>query len=749
MDIQIDNGKIFAPLKDKWLVLTPEETVRQKYICKLVDHYGFDLKQMDQEVQVNNSQRGQGRAQADIVIWKSENDKLKSISPIIVVECKAEHITIIDDDYFQGYNYAAWAGADFFITFNLKETKVFKVVTGKMPKQLDEIIDIPHAKDINNEKKINDLLSQTKAFTRDEFSKLLFKCHNIIRNNDKLSPEAAFDEISKILFIKIRYERDNTTGQLFSADEFKRGKEHDAKYRAKSDLPFYQKLFEKTKTEFKDDDLFDENETIRIRENSFEAIVKELERYNLSTTSDDVKGIAFEKFLGRTFRGELGQFFTPRTIVDFMVDVLDPKEGEVICDPCCGSGGFLIRAFEYVRSQIEYAIHQEKDKIKEEYYDEDYENLPEKEKEEIDAKVNDLFNKLNTELDIDNEKSRLRALSFDCIYGTDANPRMSRTAKMNMIMHGDGHGGVHHNDGLLNINGIFENRFDIILTNPPFGARVEKSLKITEADRYTDKEKIQKYRKKYGEAYTKALKQVNDNVDKSLLSLYKTGRMSKLTEVLFIERCLNLLKPGGRMGIVLPEGVLNTTNLQKVRDFVESKAKIILIASIPQDVFVASGATVKPSIMFFKKFTEEEREEWIRISKESKKIVEDDFKDKVDPIEEELSKRGKEASSKEKKRELRRELKDLKQQIKTEIRARIKREFDYEIPIAEVEKAGISTTGAKIENELEPLAKEFKDYRKSHKLWENKFKEVTYQITEDGEIPRIALTGEPEIYYSV
>jgi len=84
-------------------------------------------------------------------------------------------------------------------------------------------------------------------------------------------------------------------------------------------------LFEKTKEDFAKDHLFDENETIKIRENSFEQIVKELQVYNLSTTSDDVKGIAFEQFLGRTFRGELGQFFTPRTIVDFMVSVLDPQ----------------------------------------------------------------------------------------------------------------------------------------------------------------------------------------------------------------------------------------------------------------------------------------------------------------------------------------------------------------------------------------------------------------------------------------
>ena len=114
--------------------------------------------------------------------------------------------------------------------------------------------------------------------------------------------------------------------------------------------------------------MFEPNEIIRIRENSFEAIVKELEIYNLSTTSDDVKGIAFEQFLGKTFRGELGQFFTPRTVVNFMVDILDPEEGDVICDPCCGSGGFLIKAFEYVRDKIEKEIHEEKEKIKKQYY---------------------------------------------------------------------------------------------------------------------------------------------------------------------------------------------------------------------------------------------------------------------------------------------------------------------------------------------------------------------------------------------
>lgn len=752
MEIKTESNQIYSPIRDKWLVLKPEEEVRQRYVCRLVDSYGYGIKQMGEEVKVTNSQRGQGAARADIVVWRNEEDKRKGKNALIVVECKAENVTIRQADYFQGYNYAAWAGAKFFVTTNLKETRIFKVVEDAMPKKLEEIADIPSADMVNDDKKIKAMLLQTKAFTRDEFSRLLFKCHNIIRNNDKLSPEAAFDEISKILFIKIRYERTNSGTQIFSKEEFlKQKKMYDA-VKSKESPDYYQFLFNKTKEDFAKDHLFDENETIKIRENSFEQIVKELQVYNLSTTSDDVKGIAFEQFLGRTFRGELGQFFTPRTIVDFMVSVLDPQEGEYVCDPCCGSGGFLIRAFEYVREHIENEVEVRKEDVKKSLFTDDYSKLPKKEQEKIDQKVIDAFSKMNYELDINNPMGRLRSLSFDCIYGTDANLRMARTAKMNMIMHGDGHGGVHHHDGLLNVNGIWEGRFDVILTNPPFGARIDKELKITETDRFTDIEKIKAYEKRYGkENYDNALKQVNDHIDQPILDLFQIGKFSGLTEVLFIERCLNLLKPGGRMGIVLPEGVLNNTNLQKVRDFVESKAKILLIVSIPQDVFMAAGATVKPSLLFFKKFTEDEAEEYNRIYIQVSHEVEAKYDEEMTDIDVKLAKRGKEALTKDEKKSLRSRKKELTVLIENEIKALVKERFDYVIPIAEVQKAGISTTGAKIENELEPLEKEFTEYRKENKLWEKHVKTTKYNVSDDGTMLRTrfidGVACEPEPFY--
>ena len=503
LEVQEKDGKIYCPLKKAWHVSTPEERVRQYYIAILANKYGYSLEQMDQELKVNNSKRGQGKARADIVIWKSEQDKKDKKAAFIVVECKAENVKVRVEDYYQGFNYASWAHAEFFVTTNEKETKYFNVDPAYLPQKLDEVVAIPTAKDVDDAARIEQIKNQTKLFTRDEFTKTLRACHNIIRNNDKLSPEAAFDEISKLLFMKIRFERDNKGMKVFTKQEYlDAAQNHEKNVRPGLKgtdlyaLSYMQFLFRTTKEFFKDDRLFDDKDEINIRENSFIQILEKLETFNLSDTQDDVKGIAFEEFLGTTFRGELGQFFTPRTIVDFMTEILDPQEGEVICDPTCGSGGFLIKAFEYVREKIEADIRSKKDSLRLSIEGNDYDALPEDKQVKISHSIDKMQAALNTELDTGIEGSRMYQLSRNCIYGTDANPRMARTSKMNMIMHGDGHGGVHHHDGLLNVNGIFEERFDVILTNPPFGQNVDRCQLISEADKFTDEEMKKKYKKK-------------------------------------------------------------------------------------------------------------------------------------------------------------------------------------------------------------------------------------------------------------
>ncbi len=737
IELQIKGNKIYSPVLEKMLPLSPEEEIRQEFICNLINNHGYNLVQIGQEIESTNTNK-----YIDILIYRSKSDKEKKINPsiIIVIECKSDYISIDTESFKEGYNFAASNSAKIFIATNKKETKVYHI-EDTIYSKLKELKGFPNADVISDDKKLSNFLESYQIYSRDDFSKLLFKCHNIIRNNDKLSPESAFDEISKVLFMKIRFERDNRKERLIFSEANLKEKGETFK-QINPNRPLFQILFDQTKDYFKGESLFEINEELKIRETSFFQIVKELEQYNLSDISDDIKGIAFEQFLGRTFRGELGQFFTPRTIVDFMTEILDPQEGELICDPCCGSGGFLIKAFEYIRSNIEKEVHKEKKKLK---------------KKLSGIKLVEYFKKLDSEFDLKNQEGRLHHLSHKCIYGTDANPRMARTAKMNMIMHGDGHGGVHHNDGFLNVNGVFDGRFDVILTNPPFGARVDKSVRVT-LDDIPSNESIKEWKRKYGKDYEEKIinklkswaeqdNGKNKPKGKPITDLFSTGKFSTLTEVLFIERCLNLLRPGGRMGIVLPEGVLNNTNLQKIRDFVESKAKIILITSIPQDVFIASGATVKPSLLFFKKFTEDETKQWENIINKAESDINDRYADQVGPLNSKLALRGKEAPSAAERKELRKQLKDLQEKIETEIKSQVKKEFDYQIPIAEVEKAGISTTGAEIDNELVPLCQEFTEYRKKNNLWENKFDEIGYEVMEDGKMFRIPTVGEPQEIY--
>lgn len=783
LEVQEKDGKIYCPLKKAWHVSTPEERVRQYYIAILANKYGYSLEQMDQELKVNNSKRGQGKARADIVIWKSEQDKKDKKAAFIVVECKAENVKVRVEDYYQGFNYASWAHAEFFVTTNEKETKYFNVDPAYLPQKLDEVVAIPTAKDVDDAARIEQIKNQTKLFTRDEFTKTLRACHNIIRNNDKLSPEAAFDEISKLLFMKIRFERDNKGMKVFTKQEYlDAAQNHEKNVRPGLKgtdlyaLSYMQFLFRTTKEFFKDDRLFDDKDEINIRENSFIQILEKLETFNLSDTQDDVKGIAFEEFLGTTFRGELGQFFTPRTIVDFMTEILDPQEGEVICDPTCGSGGFLIKAFEYVREKIEADIRSKKDSLRLSIEGNDYDALPEDKQVKISHSIDKMQAALNTELDTGIEGSRMYKLSRNCIYGTDANPRMARTSKMNMIMHGDGHGGVHHHDGLLNVNGIFEERFDVILTNPPFGQNVDRGQLISEADKFTDEEMKKKYKKKYGAAYDEALKQVDDHIGESLLSLYDLGNTSTLTEVLFMERCLRLLKKGGRMGMVLPEGVLNNKNLQAVREYFEGKAKIILICSIPQDVFIAAGATVKPSLVFMRRFTNDEESEYANCKSEALAEVTALHQAEIDKLEATIAKadalteslkddlkkaktklkqakkdkknttsveteittiKKEQADNRLNKKTAEKELKELYKQIDEETKPVVKKKFDYDIPIAKIDDAGITTTGAASEgNQLPQLVDEYSAYRIQNNLWPVLNNEIIYAMNTDGKYCR-------------
>jgi type I restriction enzyme M protein len=701
--IQIRGSEIFSPLRQKWLTLTPEEMVRQQFVQVLVAEYGFSPDQMKEEEEVTG--RGAAKARADIIVWRAPQDKAAHNSPLIVVECKADNVAINPAVYAQGENYARLTNAPFFVTHNHRETRYWRVLHDKMPKHVEEIDGIPHAD--ATDKQIKELIERLKVFKEDEFADLLHQCHNVIRNREKRDPVAAFDEIAKILFVKVFVERELKSKRkrqnLFSVAFLEE---------QLGDNPL-EDLFQKTKAHYRNDRIFEADEKLNLKPATGIEIVRLLEKYNLSDTSEDIKGIAFERFLGKTFRGEIGQFFTPRPIVEFMVRMVEPKEGEVICDPASGSGGFLIRFFELVRQQILADADRQYQKYKAQIEADKKLSAAKKA-----AMLRTKFDEIQVTLDHDKEGSRLWTLANRCIYGTDANDRMARTSKMNMIMHGDGHGGVHHHDGFLNVNGIFEGRFDIILTNPPFGANVEPSDKILEEQVALPDEIEREYARVYGAPYRDALARLRAAKDKPIASLFAlpkakgNGPLGKIkTELLFIERCLDLLKPGGRLGIVLPEGVFNNPSLEYVREFCENRAFIRAVVSLPPDTFVSSGAAVKASLLFMQRFTRKEQSDFDSkmavADKESRKKYSPEISKRTQELESAIEKAKADRDTDLRKAlqgELRDYQREMEERIERESRALLKERFPYPIFLYEAEHVGITATGDtdRVPNELVP-----------------------------------------------
>ncbi|MFA5929550.1 MAG: N-6 DNA methylase [Candidatus Micrarchaeia archaeon] len=360
-----------------------------------------------------------------------------------------------------------------------------------------------------------------------EFAAILYKCEDVIRDVDGLTGADAFDEISKLLFAKMYFEKLAIDGESnrFSLSNIKQN--GGAKYVRDYLFPEARK---------NNRDIFIGDEKIALENTSIDKVVELLADYTLVKTDVDVKGRAFEIFLGKTFTGGLGQFFTPRTIVKFAVSFADPEikstlsdkhnEPYMVLDPCCGSGGFLTEVFKTIQEKI---------------------------KHQPDAQRKDLFAKL----------------SHEQIYGVDINERLVRVAKMNMVLHGDGHGGIYKHNGLEDVKEIKKESFDLVITNPPFG---------------------------------------NKDKDKRLLEKFELGKSEdgvllkeQLREILFVERCIELLKKGGELAILLPDGILNNERGGNVRDFIGKETIIKAVVSLPDGSFKSSGANSKTSLLFLKR----------------------------------------------------------------------------------------------------------------------------------------------------
>ena len=505
----------------------PEEQVRARYYVELIERYQYPETRIDLEVSVP---RRTPSDFADIVIF---HDDAKQ-TPYIVVECKKDNISEAEfnqaiEQVFGNCNslsghYAAVIAGNTQRFFDVKGYPSLERIQ-------NVIADIPvgYGRVQEWRYKRGDPDWDLEVVNRDDLIRALEKCHDTLWQGGRLEPTTAFNELSKILFVKIRDEKQ--ARQKGAPYDFQI-KTHE---RPKSVADRIKGLYQEAKAQ--DPQVFTED--IRVDDSRLFSVVNHLQGINLNATELDVKGVAFERFLGSYFKGDMGQYFTPREVVEFMVKMAAPHHEERVLDPACGSGGFLLHAMDYILKQAD------------EFYPED--------PREHYIHWHDFAEKR--------------------LFGIEVNDSIARVAKMNMIIHDDGHSNVIGNDALVNFDVLYNQHrdferetFDLILTNPPFGATVKKE-ELPYLDDYN----------------------------------LGQGKNSQKTEILFLERCFDFLKwETGEMAIILPDGILNNSSLQYVRDYIEQHFQILAIVSLPQTAFSHYGAGVKPSILFLRKFSEAE-----------------------------------------------------------------------------------------------------------------------------------------------
>lgn len=655
----------------------PEEVVQAESFLRLVLIYNYPVNRIRQFVQV---QMGSEAKEADIIVYA--DDALKA--PLIITECKRETVSELEfaraSD--QAVSYAVAEGARYvWVTSKLKNE--YFEIPDKKPKDRITIPDVPQfgvmelarfkfAKD-GGTTKTGQKLFALEVVAEDELTRRFSQAHQALWGGGELNPSEAFDELDKLIFCKLWDERKlRRPGEPYDfqiyTEETKEKTERDLLERLKK---LYEEGRKRDPEVFKDD--------IRLSSSKARVVVSYLEGINLSDTDLDSKGRAFETFMGSFFRGDFGQYFTPRVIVKFIVDVLPITHESIVLDTSCGSGGFLLHALDKVRRQADEHFKPGTAKHHRHWHDFAQHNL----------------------------------------YGIEINEQIARTAKMNMIIHDDGHTNVVAADGLLPADeiraktkneGFRKDHFDFIITNPPFGSTVKQTEK----------------------AYLNQYRLATRNVDWLNPKSKAAERPGQDTEILFIEQCSHYLAEGGYLAIVIPDGILTNSSLQYVRDEIEDLYRIVAVVSLPQTAFTATGAGVKSSVLFLKKHTAAETKQMRDTKQKLKDSIraEEKLEDKLDTIDREKKTALKELNDREEFSSLTKDQRkdneayataakeisdrfaaqvdELRYHLTELYEERRRKDLpDYPIFMAIAEDIGYDATGRTTKtNELEPIAEE-------------------------------------------
>jgi len=503
---------------------TPEEIEAVQVFSKvLVEDYGYSKKQIQTRPQYRvkaNPSDTLKTYPVDIIVFSSEN-KIDT-NEYIIVECKKK--TRIDG-VTQLKDYLRLSNAYLGVWFNGQERLFLKKIEKDGKVYFEDIPNIP-----NKGQRLEDIGKfKRKDLKSTHNLKVVF---NTIRNhlagnatgigNDAIIAQ----QLINLVFCKIYDERFTKPDDVVS---FRVGIDEKSKI-VKTRI---NEIFAKVKTKYCE--VIETSDDIVLDDNSIKYVVGELQNFCLIESERDVVADAFETFIGYSLKGSQGQFFTPRNIVKLMVEIINPLPNEIMIDPACGTGGFLVESLRHIWKNLE--------------------------KQAADYNWSDLA--LNEE--------KLSS-AIKCIRGIENDSFLSKVAKAYMAILGDGKGGIFCEDSLKNPNEwkdatkqqINLDKFDVLLANPPFG----KDIKVK------GEEKLKQYELAY-------------NWKKDGITYTKTNKLKKeeTIQILFIERSLKLLKDGGRMGIILPETFFHAPKSRYVLHYMLKNNNVTWMIDLPHNTF--------------------------------------------------------------------------------------------------------------------------------------------------------------------
>lgn len=512
----------------------PEEKVRAEFWAELIYRYQYPPQRIGIEITVPDRTP---KDSADLVVFRDD----ARTDPYAVIEAKRDGITdaelrqSIEQAFGNGHAHKFRAA---FVGVVAGQSRLFFDCSdkfGALERQKNRIADLPirYGRPLRIKFRKGDAEHDIQPVPRERLLNALRKCHDTIWNGGEFTPPAAFSEMCKLIFVKIADEKDTALGDPYTF-QITTG-EDDATLARR-----IRRLYESHRE--RDAEVF--NEEIKVADSGIATVVAHLESLSLSETDLDTKGVAFETFQGGFFTGDAGQYFTPRALVEFCVQMTEPCARDRVLDPCCGSGGFLLHALDAVRAEADRKQRPGSAQHFRHWHDFAQNNL----------------------------------------YGIEINRDIARVAKMNMIVHDDGHTNVAAGNALRPIadfmarnSGFKPAGFDLILTNPPFGATAK------DVDIPTLKDEFELFNKTDAKGKRKPLAQ-------------------QKSEILFLERIWQYLKPKtGRAAVVVPDGILTNSSLQPVRDWLLAHFQVQAVVSIPQFAFAHYGAGVKASLLFLRK----------------------------------------------------------------------------------------------------------------------------------------------------